>query len=149
VLESTRAKEQAVKKETAEQLELFKQQQEKTEKAARGEVTEDKPVEEITWTVGNKKRKRVKDKEAFPGVKLRKSSSTAETIVTDSTKSYSAENKEDNTKQSAAEQQGLVSKDKETVSKSTTVIGAGKPQEASASPGIPSLGLGGYSSDED
>ncbi|KAL1306782.1 hypothetical protein AAFC00_005443 [Neodothiora populina] len=80
VLESTRAKESAVKKETAEQLELFRRQQEGTEKAARlaEAPTNVTKQEGETWSV--KKRKRGPQKE-LPGVKLRKASSTASKAI--------------------------------------------------------------------
>lgn len=73
-MESTRAKELAVKKETAQQLELFRRQREETEKAARLEGAEESTEQIETWAV--RKRKRVSQKE-LPGVKLRKSSSAA------------------------------------------------------------------------
>ncbi|KAL9100247.1 MAG: hypothetical protein Q9163_004354 [Psora crenata] len=84
VLESTRAKEEAVKRETTEQLDAFRRQQEEADRALR-EGEQGKEVEEAgsptalesNWAVGAKKRKRVKEKEGWRGVKLRKSSSSA------------------------------------------------------------------------
>ena len=83
ILESTRAKEDAVKKETTEQLEAFRKQQEDADKALR-EGDDGKEIEEAgsptggdsNWAVGNKKRKRVKEKESLKGVKFRKASSS-------------------------------------------------------------------------
>lgn len=74
VLESTRAKESAVKKETAEQLELFRRQREETEKAARITESDGQPANGETWAV--RKRKRGREKETLSGFKLRKASST-------------------------------------------------------------------------
>ena len=86
VLESTRAKEEAIKKETAEQLNLFRRQQEDADRAMahdaeneNAESTLPKPGSPINddsvWTV-HRKRKRVKETEVAKGVKVRKSPST-------------------------------------------------------------------------
>jgi len=89
VLESTRAEEERVKRETAEGLELFRQQQEDADKkllARRGSdgagpnVVQGSPTaEEDQWAVGTRKRKRAKEKEGLKGVKLRKSSTNEQT----------------------------------------------------------------------
>ncbi|KAK6007700.1 hypothetical protein QM012_004514 [Aureobasidium pullulans] len=77
VMESTRAKEEAVKKETAERLEAFRRQQEDTEKASRGAAPEaSNQSESDTWAFNARKRKRIKEKDAIAGLKLRKSSSS-------------------------------------------------------------------------
>ena len=85
VLESTRAKEEAVKKETIEQLDLFRRQQEEADKALLLEESgrqEDKagsPTGEGSqWAINARKRKRVKEKEGIKGLKLRKSSTKDE-----------------------------------------------------------------------
>ena len=59
VLESTRAQEAAVKKETAEQLDLFRQQQEESQKAAAVDEQEEQPVNQDSWAVKGRKRKSV------------------------------------------------------------------------------------------
>lgn len=75
-----------MKKETTEQLELFRQQQ---EKADRGLLNESKdttdaagnPTEQINdtqWAVSTRKRKRIMEEKGLKGPKLRKPSSTAE-----------------------------------------------------------------------
>lgn len=85
VLESTRAEEERVKRETAEGLEQFRRQQEEVDKKARrgsdvAPADEGFPVvEEEQWVAGGRKRKRVKEKEVLKGVKIRRSS-TAEQI---------------------------------------------------------------------
>ncbi|KAJ5047392.1 uncharacterized protein L3040_003219 [Drepanopeziza brunnea f. sp. 'multigermtubi'] len=82
VLESTRAEEDRIKRETAEGLALFRQQQEEEDKKARrssdGLAAEEVApiVEEGSWATG-KKRKRTKDKEGLKGVKLRRASASA------------------------------------------------------------------------
>ncbi|KAG9555520.1 hypothetical protein KCU71_g14712, partial [Aureobasidium melanogenum] len=84
VMESTRAKEEAVKKETAERLEAFRRQQEDTEKASRGAAPEaSNQSEGDTWAFNARKRKRTKEKEAIAGLKLRKSSSSATQMTPD------------------------------------------------------------------
>ncbi|EEP78606.1 conserved hypothetical protein [Uncinocarpus reesii 1704] len=82
LLESTRAKEAAVQKETMEQLELFHRQREEAEKKAFLEENgPDHPsgglaTEEEQWVISNKKRRRAKENDTLQGVKLRKSSTT-------------------------------------------------------------------------
>lgn len=86
VLESTRAKEAALKKETQEQLEVFRKQQENAdrvqlldddaERRAKSALPE---ASEEQWKTTGRKRRRVAEKEGLKGVKLRKSSSTSET----------------------------------------------------------------------
>ncbi|KAL9578262.1 MAG: hypothetical protein Q9212_005827 [Teloschistes hypoglaucus] len=93
VLESTRAKEAAVKKETSEQLRLFRRQQEEADKelvddTAAGNIVSQgvgSPTSntESQWAINARKRKRTKDTEILPGLKLRKASSTSETSPVD------------------------------------------------------------------
>ena len=84
VLESTRAEEDRVKKETAEGLALFRQQQEEADKKARtgsdaAATVEGSPVaEEESWVAGGRKRKRTKEKEGLKGVKIRRASTSTE-----------------------------------------------------------------------
>lgn len=73
-----------MKRETTEQLDIFRKHQEEADKVllADGEVDERKAegspeAGESTWAVNARKRKRVKE-EGLKGIKLRKSSSTAE-----------------------------------------------------------------------
>ena len=87
VLESTRAKEEAVKKETGEQLDVFRKAQEEADRRAllreqeggdgnnAGNPTEG---EETSWAVGGRKRKRGKEKEGFKGLKIRRGSEAIE-----------------------------------------------------------------------
>lgn len=82
VLESTRAKEEAVKKETTEQLDIFRRQQEEADKAIMSEavgVEDTSPVGgippgESQWAINARKRKRAKGREALLGGKVRKTS---------------------------------------------------------------------------
>jgi hypothetical protein len=83
VLESTRAEEARVKRETAEGLALFRQQQDDADRKARtgAEKATDVPNEspittEESWVAGGRKRKRTKDKDGFKGVKVHRSSTS-------------------------------------------------------------------------
>merc|ERR1711939_1152669 len=84
MLESTRAEEDRVHKETAEGPALFRQQQEEADKKARsgsnvGAIEEGSPTaEEETWIAGGRKRKRTKEKEGLKGVKIRRASTSTE-----------------------------------------------------------------------
>lgn len=80
VLESTRAQEEAVKKDTADQLEAFRKQREEAEKVLMGAASSDvtpAPTEEEDWAISARKRRRDKGKDLFPG-KKRKASGTEE-----------------------------------------------------------------------
>ncbi|KAK8901715.1 hypothetical protein QC760_010140 [Botrytis cinerea] len=85
VLESTRAEEDRVRKETAEGLELFRKQQEDADKKARAaddggaQIQDGSPVREDEWGTAGRKRKRTKDKEVLKGVKVRRASSSTST----------------------------------------------------------------------
>lgn len=89
VLESTRAKEEAVKKETTEQLDIFRRQQEEADKAIMSEavgVGDTSPVGgippgESQWAINARKRKRAKGREALLGAKLRKTSFANEDLL--------------------------------------------------------------------
>lgn len=81
VLESTRAEEDRVKRETAEGLEAFRRQQDEADKKARRASSGEQNVEEasialedVQWAVAGRKRKREKEKEGLKGVKIRRSS---------------------------------------------------------------------------
>ena len=91
VLESTRRKEEEVKKETDDQLDIFRRQQEEKDKellegAEEVEGKAGSPTageSQSTWALNARKRKRAKDsdKAGLKGLKLRKSSSTGEVPV--------------------------------------------------------------------
>ncbi|KAJ5995450.1 hypothetical protein N7481_002427 [Penicillium waksmanii] len=74
VLESTRAQEAAVKKDTADQLEVFRKQREEAEKALLGPTTSDvTPAEEEEWAIPARKRRRDKKDFLLPGKKRKAS----------------------------------------------------------------------------
>ena len=176
VLESTRAKEEAVKKETTEQLDLFRKQQEEADKAILEEVDEAEvgtgeakagspTAEGSAWAVNARKRKRVKEKEGLKGIKLRKSSSATE--PSENTASFNnVENEIALTapKKDAGEKAETVSVTSaagipiaETVDQLQTspneIALSGSTKSSNGTVSEPTatggLGLGGYSSEED
>lgn len=161
VLESTRAKEAAVRKETSEQLELFRRQQEEAEKAALREGTSGSPLaEEEQWHTGGRKRKKANDKGPLKGVKLRKASSAAEkpdiamaSVATSAavvSKPETARNGSSAASPTAAPVEAPVPAISASAApaKSPDTIATSPPKAPSAK-GPALLGLGGYSSDED
>jgi len=151
VLESTRAQEAAVRKETVAQLELFRKQQEELERAALAEENETAPIleSEESWQVGPKKRKRARDKEVLAGVKLRKSSSAASELVTPTLTNQTPGGMGSACTPAVKTPPALTS-----VTRGTSPTSTAKPQSKrpDATPkALPALalGLGNYSSDED
>ncbi|KAL9625836.1 MAG: hypothetical protein Q9160_000156 [Pyrenula sp. 1 TL-2023] len=135
VLESTRAKEAAVSKETSEQLEAFRKQRQAADAAfltqSSGGQTEP-TTQADTWTT-QKKRRRGQVKHS-PAAKLRKLS-TAETQPVSSEKA-SAPSKSPKSSPSAAELSDPLQK------------GTAQTEKGSQ-PLATNLGLGGYSSEDD
>lgn len=74
LLESTRTQEASIKKETAEQLEVFHRQREQAEKALVEGTSEKPSAEEENWTIPARKRRREKNKNLLLPGKKRKSS---------------------------------------------------------------------------
>ena len=73
VLQAERAKEAEAKKQTSEQLDAFRKQQEEAEKAAKqDDTTAVEPETTESWSVGARKRKKGREKEGIGGVKLRR-----------------------------------------------------------------------------
>lgn len=149
VLESTRAKEEAVKKETSEQLELFRRQREEADRvqlnnAGAPGAGSASPVEEESWAT-SKKRRRGKEKEALKGIKLKRTSSTGEDKATPRTTEAATETARSVQKDGSGSPVATVPRrsDKDQVAKSSSP--PSKPPESKAS----ALGLGDYSSDED
>lgn len=150
VNESTRAKENTVKKETAEQLRLFRDQQVKNERAAAKSPAQDEPAQQSAmWSATSKKRKRDKAGQALPGVKLRKASSTGDSKAEVSS---SPEGRSNNQTSAIPAGNSAVSpvRDSERAALPSEDAPAGIPKDSSPpSPPAAGLGLGGYSSDED
>ncbi|KAL8645830.1 MAG: hypothetical protein Q9226_007122 [Calogaya cf. arnoldii] len=163
VLESTRAKEDAVKKETAEQLNLFRRQQEEADKAAlnlpstgtenpsEAAIGPESSTTESQWAINARKRKRVKDKEVLPGVKLRKSSSTSEkppASLSPSTLTTTHLQKQPQVQNSPKSITGQTT-DSQIGGMKTVESPPVKASPDSPNPTVGALGLAGYSSDED
>ncbi|KAK5678358.1 hypothetical protein LTS10_009530 [Elasticomyces elasticus] len=137
----SRIKEAEVKKETREQLEAFRKQQEEAEKAARLEDGTEDPATTETWAVGSRKRKKGREKESIGGLKIRRVS-TAEEKDRPARPVAASSNTDD----------GKPAKSLDVNSVKPTE-GSAVPTIAKASktipPALPALGLGAYSSDED
>lgn len=75
VLESTRAQEAAVQKDTADQLEVFRRQREEAEKTLLEDTTADvaSAAEGEDWKIPSRKRRREKKKDSLVSGKKRKS----------------------------------------------------------------------------
>ena len=161
MLESTRAKEEAVKKETAEQLDFFRRQQEEADKAlfSEGDDTPDPnasgkasspPAAESTWTINARKRKRTKDKAILKGIKLGKPSTSETSPVTRDSMHTPI------SKERKAEPGPPIAKEAVPTNPMSIPESDGKPscetstnKEESTKGALPGLGLAGYSSDED
>lgn len=146
VLESTRAQEAAVKKDTAEQLEAFRRQREQAEKALLGstssEVVPTKSVEE-DWAAARKRRR---EKQNILLSKKRKVSAT--------NPAGKSPNKEgDDTKAdqpTSTSSKTTTSKPTDTTTKPVSVTPSEKKPEAKPAPApLVSLGLGDYASDSE
>ncbi|GIC92103.1 PSME3-interacting protein [Aspergillus udagawae] len=159
IMESTRAQEAAVKKETAEQLELFRRQREEAEKALLENSSVDvQPSNEgEDWKIPARKRRRDKNKESLiPGKKRKSASEGAAERPSPSDSKAEAPKLQSPSKDSktpAAVESPPAAED----SKTTKALGASStsdPQKGNAS--LPaaksstlSLGLAGYSSDSE
>lgn len=131
VLESERAKEDAVKKETSEQLEAFRSQRAKAEKDLLELEKPDEeerpgaPVGKNTWTTQKKRRRRDEETIAIAANKTRKLSS-----FTDNAPQQPA----------APKERAEIAKPREATTQTSTAQAKSTPI---------ALGLGDYSSDED
>lgn len=162
VLESTRAQEAAVKKDTAEQLEVFRKQREEAEKAMLGSASSEvAPVEEEEWTIPARKRRRDKGKDLLLPGKKRKASAAEE-----SGKGGSKEGEARKSSQGSVS--GPVETERQPASTAIPGVSATKavedtakgptgstqkpstePQSETKPPAKPSVGLVGYGSDSD
>lgn len=160
VLESTRAQEAAVKKDTADQLEVFRKQREEAEKAMLGPTSSEvAPVEEEEWTIPARKRRRDKGKDLLlPGKKRKASAAEGNSKEGEARKSSqgsgSAPTETDRQVTSTATTEGSATKAVENTAKglgeatqkpSTEQPGTKPPTRAAAT----SVGLVGYGSDSD
>ena len=149
VLESTRAKEAEVKKQTREQLEAFRRSQEEAEKAASLQDTD--PAEAVEkWTVGPRKRKKGREN-VIGGVKLRRASTTEKQAATGSdtitSRDLQGEQIPEAQTPGKAPPEAAGSEEPAVLARETP--DANTTASKSPSPPAAALGLGAYSSDED
>lgn len=162
LLESTRAQEDAVKKDTADQLEVFRRQREEAEKALLEDTsTNIAPAAEAEdWKIPSRKRRREKKKDSLIPGKKRKSTaeSTGEEPFQTEQKTEDDKPAREDEKKATSEfaltgpamsQKELKSEDSENtrkLSEDTKAMNA-KPSEA-PKPAV-SLGLAEYGSDSE
>ena len=131
-----------MRKETREQLDAFRKQQEEAEKAARQEEGVETSAPAESWAVGARKRKKGREKETIGGLKVRRVS-TADGKDND-VPGAAAPSPEDRKVVSQAESKEAQKETKRAASPEASV------QTPEARPvGLPGLGLGAYSSDEE
>ena len=154
VLESTRAKDAAIKKDTIEQLDAFRIQQEEAERSILVEENDaGLPGLEEKWLVGGRKRKKGRDNEVQRAVKLQKTSSTAADHVQGATAKMLArtqiqrapvpQHNDLKGKQIAYQPQDVA---KLAIDQQDALV---PRRNTSVAPPLPGLGLGAYSSDDD
>jgi hypothetical protein len=152
VLKTTREREDAIRKETLDGLQQFKKHQEELERKAIAEQNAadsvDPSTENLEWTVGPRKRKAGNEGAGLlKGIKLRKSSSSADT-GTEAKKVLELVHK----KNGDTENQKTfdVEENKTTADKAASPTKTPVPTTSTPKPSIPiSLSLGYTSSDED
>lgn len=153
VLESTRAEEERVKKETAEGLELFRKQQEEADKKARAaenaetQTQEGSSVPADAWGATGRKRKRTKENDVLKGVKVRRASSSTEQTPT-SSRRPPIKSTEDESSPVARNIKAPMPTDA-NASKVQPAKVVAEPAAVKKSPPKKSLGLVDYVSDED
>jgi hypothetical protein len=144
VLESTRAQEAAVKKETADQLEAFRRQREQAEKALLGATSLELAGEEEDtedWSAPARKRRREKQKGSLLP-KKRKPSESADPATKDTQKAQVSQKQENGSPSTIGLDQKKPTPTQPTKTQTEPVA---KP----APKPLVSLGLGYYSSDSE
>lgn len=150
-----------MKKETTEQLELFRRQQDEADKAALKEADTETATApspsaqqspDSVWAVNARKRKRAKDNDTIPGLKLRKSSSTAkEPASVSSAKSPASPARAPYEKLPSAQKTEELERPQGPQTGPSTSVSHPQihPSTSAAKPQVGVLGLAVYSSDED
>lgn len=165
IMESTRAQEAAVKKETSEQLELFRRQREEAEKALLEDTSADvaPAAEGEDWKIPARKRRRDKNKELLLPGKKRKSTSEAagEASLSGESKTAQPSKRPEETAGSVPIQKTAPVEKPKSAAESTNPKGPAKDAQGAVSvqsekkpepatkPSSVSLGLAGYSSDSE
>ncbi|EME48857.1 hypothetical protein DOTSEDRAFT_49249 [Dothistroma septosporum NZE10] len=153
VLETQRQKENNVRKQTAEEMQAFKQQQEDAEKKARAaETTHTAETENTSWAVSRKRKKGKED--VFGGVKLRKASSGEGSLAAPSTEWAKRQARADAVA-STEDTSIAAQRDEADRAKGNIATNAGLGKEKTSVPkpivalNSAGLGLAAYASDED
>jgi hypothetical protein len=150
VLEKKRREEANVRKETVEQLELFRAQREEAERKALEEESTEAPLQEdgVQWTAVGKKRKKGSEAGLLKGIKLRKSNSVAEEKAPVDVTKVSKDSKKDTATTALP---GTSGKDvaKNSATFSTTAVTPTIASPPSKPPNPLALGLGYASSDDE
>ncbi len=158
VLESTRAQEEAVKKDTADQLEAFRKQREEAEKVLLGAASSDvtpAPTEEEDWAISARKRRRDKGKDLFPGKKRKASVTEAGDVATLKNQVAAASSTSTSTSTRLKDVQGpttagnAVNESPETKAKASQSDESTTNTKQTEKPAPAPLGLVGYGSDSD
>ncbi|KAK0250997.1 hypothetical protein LTS09_013888 [Friedmanniomyces endolithicus] len=149
VSSASRTKEAEVKRETEEQLEAFRKQQEEAEKAAGLDESPDDPAPTDAWLSGSRKRKKGREKDGSGGLKLRRVSTAGKDDTASRASPTVPASMERHESQSAETSGEHVLKAKGC----NEPLASKKPTAADAMkttpPSVAMLGLGAYSSDED
>lgn len=153
LLEKKRKEEANVKKETSEQLDLFRQQREEAERKALEEEASERPAEDNgTWAAVGRKRKKPAEGGALKGVKFRKSSTAPTNHKVSGNTVAHAEAKAAEAKHEATTQtlKGSTDDDsaKAIVKSATTITKSSTTPPSAKPPGALSLDLGYASSDD-
>lgn len=144
IAEKKRKEEASVRKDTQEQLEAFRRQQEEEARKALEAEGGDAPTEEqVQWAAPGRKRKKGPESSLLKGVKLRKADPTSE--ETKSSAKLQVQEKEVANKPSA----NVVAKPPNTTKVVPSTAAAQKLQCASPPANTFSLGLGYASSDDE
>ncbi|RAL11542.1 uncharacterized protein BO97DRAFT_470988 [Aspergillus homomorphus CBS 101889] len=164
IMESTRAKEAAVRKETAEGLELFRRQREEAEKTLLEDTSADvvPAAEGEDWKLPARKRRREKSRDLLvPGKKRKSFSGDSAASPTGEQSPQSASKKspaETSQQQSTSAQKGSEKSKTSATAESAVKTGQSPKKSTSmekpvlkptANPPSLSLGLAGYSSDSE
>ncbi|KAK0252397.1 hypothetical protein LTR91_007877 [Friedmanniomyces endolithicus] len=149
VSSASKTKEAEVKRETEEQLEAFRKQQEEAEKAAALDEDLEAPAPTEAWSGGSRKRKKGREKDGPGGLKVRRVSSVGKEDAVSRVSPPVPASKEQQASKHAEAMEEHVPEMKDpkrpVVSKEPTSAVPPKTTQ----PSVPTLGLGAYSSDED
>ena len=143
VQEAARAKELAERRATKEGLEEFRKQQEEAERVAKEqEGAVSPPTVSESWSVGPRKRKKGKEKDAMiGGLKIRRTSTGEQAKKFEDTPKPSTSKTDDQAHHSKVKEQPSLQEQGEKKPASVPLVSPPAPAAG--------LGLGAYSSDED